>query len=1293
MPTDDWAQELVDEYDFGIDDAREFATNFLREVNSGNRVVVDEADMHSQFLRYSRYNEIAGLLQDKIYANYINGTDSYLDEILEGKIREKSSFVPKPIDVYNLMKTIHLPNVRKKYGVDREDYHPHSIERESKIGEEDYENIIGVGCDFKGLKQIVEYEDDKVFIPQSYHCLIHAANKIAEMEKWNTKLKIPDGEIDLMTTKSFKKHILGTKKTKDGKESKSTPLCKWEEFPRLARWSNKKGCFVAMSNSHKSDSEFVILLIQINNHEYHAVISKNSKHAEELNRTRKIQMHQNEIKQIIDKNTVVVKDITNQQVRLRQPKGKRFVSTYYIYDIETSPAYVLDEKTGLKRWSLVPTALAYKRIEIQDTKEVIVSNSEVLVGRDCYEKFADILAEEKNLPCSKFNGDSQEKPTIFLIAHNGGGFDHIYSKTVEKLKFLSQIKGHIIKRLEAKIKGSENYIVFLDSLLYVQTSLENAAKYFNTKRKIKFNIKNMMEKDYLLDEKELPNDSEEIKIKRKWREYLKGDVECLAEIVKKLELYVRNYGCSIANHCGIPGIAWDVMNNYCIWMKDVTISTNTVTTNFIRQSIMGGRLLHWKKLIGWKEEDIQEIIDPNFDKNSKKEDVKQLDKNKFDKDDYICLDANSLYPSAMYIGQFPIGEFKVNNSPNLEFMDEQLSKGNMFLAEVTLDAGNIRYPLIPYKTEEGNLIYPANSKFEYPVGSGKIVDFRGVYTSVEIEQAKLMGYKITGIFRIMYWTRKERIFEGLIKKLYEERSRLKKEKNPMEYLCKILLNSLYGKNLEKISTMTIFSEFGSKKRRSEHFNHVIWENEEPMPNGQSEKNIELTRPKENKPTHIGAFILAYARAIMNSLILKLGPANIAYSDTDSVYVRKSALKGLETKEGLCNFKNDYGESSTIVRAMIIDIKRYLLELNYDEKKIKKAVENVKITEEIHKADPKDLVKLRDYEKACEDNYFPELRAKFTGITFKTEKAMQDWSNTGNLSELENMYAWYIQNPGKMSDLTIFQEKWARKHTEVRISEKLLAFSTNPDSRGNWINPKFDLKENKQNSSCIELIKDCKNSVIRLEYYPIGYDFSKVEKQYPNVDLSTYIDRLSKLHSEEFHIAGKSIKSRHPLKHKTSIGKTRREPIDNKKVETNFILKKEGKSARIFLMEKRRNGVEYYNVGDYGRKDKVNPPDGELYFVISIPENLIKQGITLTEAQTKKLFKGVNEMLRQEINQNKDEKEVNYCLYGDDKNMCNDCVGCEYINYHDNCLEENKKPIPYNLWKVKFGKKEINQNHP
>lgn len=158
----------------------------------------------------------------------------------------------------------------------------------------------------------------------------------------------------------------------------------------------------------------------------------------------------------------------------------------------------------------------------------------------------------------------------------------------------------------------------------------------------------------------------------------------------------------------------------------------------------------------------------------------------------------------------------------------------------------------------------------------------------------------------------------LMRKIFEERVKLKKLGNPAEQAYKLLMNSAYGKNIRKQNfTNTVIcdneEEFNKHMNRNYNFNKRFWKFGDKY-------RIETLKGLEfhYNYAHVGACILSMSKRIMNQVICcgeDIG-INVYYQDTDSIHILKNDVNRLETKynskynreligKGLCQFHTDF----------------------------------------------------------------------------------------------------------------------------------------------------------------------------------------------------------------------------------------------------------------------------------------------------------------------------------------------------------------------------------------------------
>nr|YP_010470457.1 hypothetical protein N4M07_mgp007 [Inonotus hispidus]UVF37945.1 hypothetical protein [Inonotus hispidus] len=137
-------------------------------------------------------------------------------------------------------------------------------------------------------------------------------------------------------------------------------------------------------------------------------------------------------------------------------------------------------------------------------------------------------------------------------------------------------------------------------------------------------------------------------------------------------------------------------------------------------------------------------------------------------------DINALYPSVMKENLFPtdlIGYFK----GDITLMDEYQIKFGIYKVKV-IAPDDIKHPILPIH-QEGKAIYPTGN-------------WIGWYTSFEIDNAMKVGYKFEILEGFIFEV--DDLFSKFVTDLYNLRLQYPKS-HPMNYILKILMNSLYGR--------------------------------------------------------------------------------------------------------------------------------------------------------------------------------------------------------------------------------------------------------------------------------------------------------------------------------------------------------------------------------------------------------------------------------------------------------------------------------------------------------------------
>ena len=318
------------------------------------------------------------------------------------------------------------------------------------------------------------------------------------------------------------------------------------------------------------------------------------------------------------------------------------------------------------------------------------------------------------------------------------------------------------------------------------------------------------------------------------------------------------------------------------------------------------------------------------------------------------FDACSLYPSAMrraftvegvpeyYKNPTPEQVFNKNNLPEIlqkAFTEDQLKPTSkrcysQFFVEIQItDIGIPRaFPLI-VKREKG-IQSNVNECVKMHVDMimlQDLIEFQDIsFTFVD-------GYVMKG-------SRDHRIRE-VIKKLYDLRVEYKKTKNPMQEIIKLIMNSAYGKSIQKvIKTDLKFVNSEDIAFKLYDWYYQIHKAEQISSN---KWLVEKYKRKTNQFNNciFGITILSISKRIMNEVMClaeDLG-IEIYYQDTDSMHIEYDKVEYLNqefTKKysreligsGMGNFHTDFEPANAYcTRHISLGKKMYLDVLEYEDK--------------------------------------------------------------------------------------------------------------------------------------------------------------------------------------------------------------------------------------------------------------------------------------------------------------------------------------------------------------------------
>jgi len=238
------------------------------------------------------------------------------------------------------------------------------------------------------------------------------------------------------------------------------------------------------------------------------------------------------------------------------------------------------------------------------------------------------------------------------------------------------------------------------------------------------------------------------------------------------------------------------------------------------------------------------------------------------------LDAVSLYPSAMKrMGGYLKGQPKVLHNKTYEF----LKSIDGYFVEITITKVGInkKFPLMSYITDTGIRLWTNDM-----VGRTMWVDRFALEDLIEFQQVEFV------IDRGYYYNEGRNYQIGeTIEHLFQTRLAMKKKKNAVEQVYKLLMNSAYGRTLLKPfeDEKVYVSEKNHDKHLVRHYDSV------KSVQKLHDNSFEITQQKpiidHYNLAHIGCEVLSMSKRIMNELMClaeDIG-VNIYYQDTDSTH--------------------------------------------------------------------------------------------------------------------------------------------------------------------------------------------------------------------------------------------------------------------------------------------------------------------------------------------------------------------------------------------------------------------------
>ena len=280
------------------------------------------------------------------------------------------------------------------------------------------------------------------------------------------------------------------------------------------------------------------------------------------------------------------------------------------------------------------------------------------------------------------------------------------------------------------------------------------------------------------------------------------------------------------------------------------------------------------------------------------------------------FDAVSLYPSAMYrLGGYLQGKPKVLTELNYDFLKN--CDGYFIQIKIKKVNKNYAFPQMSYINDDGVRIFTNEPKENLYVCKFVLEDLIEFHN---IEFDIIDGY--------YYDEGRNNNLRDVIDFVFNERLKMKKEKNPLQEIYKLIMNSAYGKTLQKShpEKVEFKNENDIDKFIDKNYNYIKSYQELYSEGSFKKYLVKLEKGIEehfnNAPA--GVEVLAMSKRIMNE-VMCLAEDNgleIYYQDTDSMHIKECDIKTLASKyeekyhreligKGMGQFHSDF-DSDVIV---------------------------------------------------------------------------------------------------------------------------------------------------------------------------------------------------------------------------------------------------------------------------------------------------------------------------------------------------------------------------------------------
>ena len=280
-----------------------------------------------------------------------------------------------------------------------------------------------------------------------------------------------------------------------------------------------------------------------------------------------------------------------------------------------------------------------------------------------------------------------------------------------------------------------------------------------------------------------------------------------------------------------------------------------------------------------------QVLEKNDNKPSPRPKLRKDEKD----EKLVCLDVNSLYPDAItQLKGYPKGRPKnipiedLKSKKFMEYADEYYLK--ILIKKVR---NKLHFPLLTKLGENGERLWINNMENEEIYTDRISLEELIKYHNIEFE------VKTGVMFDEGYCDKIGKV----VKKLYDLRTKYKKEKNPVQLLYKLMLNTAYGKTIQKPKDSKILwrrNNQTTEKKLVRTYGESIQYISTSKHSDMIKAKIRMGILDHWAMPQCGSLVLSQSKRIMNKFLIEFEDYSY-YTDTDSLFITETGYQVLKEK--------------------------------------------------------------------------------------------------------------------------------------------------------------------------------------------------------------------------------------------------------------------------------------------------------------------------------------------------------------------------------------------------------------